>query len=204
MLLHRLRYVWPILVCLLFIHNGTNPIWGQAAEGTPPMNSRQILFVGTYTQAGSVGIYRFEFLPESATLKPLGEPTPLENPSFLELHPRQDRLYVVSETNDYEGEKSGSVAAYQITNLDGELKFLNQVSTRGGSPCHLTLPAEGTAVLVANYSGGNVVSLPLTKPGLLQPVFSNQQHAGSSVNPQRQRQPLARSGKRSAATGCSP
>jgi 6-phosphogluconolactonase len=51
----------------------------------------------------------------------------------------------------------------------------------------------GKHVLVANYSGGSVASLPLDAEGRLGPPTSVIQHAGSSVEPRRQAGPHAHS-----------
>jgi 6-phosphogluconolactonase len=48
-------------------------------------------------------------------------------------------------------------------------------------------------VLVANYTGGNCGVLPIEADGKLAPMASFIQHKGSSVNPQRQKEPHAHS-----------
>lgn len=152
-----------------------------------------VVYVGTYTRGDSKGIYRLEFSPEDGSLKTIGEPTEIENPSFLTLHPDGQYLYAVSEVSDYEGTKSGSITAYKIADESGQLERLNTESTRGASPCHLKVDQTGKTVVVANYSSGNVVSLPLRANGHLMPVQTLMQHVGRSVDERRQLGPHAHS-----------
>jgi len=148
------------------------------------------VYVGTYTGAKSKGIYRFAF--DAATGKAgspeLAAETP--SPSFLALHPGGKALYAVNEVNEFAGEKGGGLSAFAITD-GGTLKPLNQASTVGAGPCHVTVDAGGKAVLVANYGGGSVVSCQLKPDGSIGLRASFVQHTGSSVNPDRQEGPHA-------------
>jgi len=69
--------------------------------------------------------------------------------------------------------------------------FLNEVSSRGGGPCHLTVDHSGKNVLVANYGSGSIAVLPVGADGRLAPASAFVQHAGSSVNKERQQGPHA-------------
>jgi 6-phosphogluconolactonase len=65
------------------------------------------------------------------------------------------------------------------------------VSSRGAGPAHLSLDKTGKYVLVANYDGGSVASFPIQKDGRLGKASGFVQHAGSSVNAERQTRPHA-------------
>jgi 6-phosphogluconolactonase len=148
------------------------------------------VYVGTYTgknPADSKGIYRFDF---DAKTGAAGEPvvaaeTP--SPSFLAVHPNGKLLYAVGEAG-----KTGTVSAFAIQ-ADGALKLLNAKPSGGAGPCHLNVDASGKAALVANYGGGSCASLPIQADGSLGEPASVMQHAGSSVNPSRQKEPHAHS-----------
>ncbi|HSH17117.1 MAG TPA: lactonase family protein, partial [Verrucomicrobiae bacterium] len=71
------------------------------------------------------------------------------------------------------------------------LTLLNHAPTAGGAPCHLTLGSQGRAVLVANYSGGSIISYRLEADGRIGSRASFIQHTGSSVNQRRQEAPHA-------------
>lgn len=152
------------------------------------------VYVGTYTRGSdSQGIYQLRLDGKTGKLSHVRTTGNVENPSFLAIHPNQKYLYAVNETGDYQGTKTGAVSSFAIDADSGELKFLNQKSSRGADPCHLVVDATGKHVLVANYSGGNICSLPIRKNGKLKESGSFVQHTGSSVNPARQTAPHAHS-----------
>ena len=105
-----------------------------------------MIFVGTYTDKGSKGIYAYRFEVSTGTATPLGLAVESTNPSFLAVHPNQRLLYAVNETSNYEGQKAGSISAYSIDPQSGHLAFLNSVSSRGDSPCHLSVDRTGKLV----------------------------------------------------------
>lgn len=148
------------------------------------------VYVGTYTGTKSKGIYAFDFNAATGQAGAARLVAEIASPSFLALHPNGKVLYAVNEVNEVKGEKGGGLSAFKIES-DGQLTLLNQVSTVGGGPCHLTVDSKGRAVLVANYGGGSVVSYRLEADGRLGPRGSFVQHTGSSVNKQRQEAPHA-------------
>lgn len=151
-------------------------------------------FVGTYNLGKrSEGIYIYRLDPASGALEPVGTAAGVDNPSFLALHPRLPYLYAVNEVNESRGQSSGAVSAFAIDLRRGQLAFLNQQSTHGPGPCHLTLDHTGRYVLVANYSGGSVCVLSVRDDGQLDPATDFVQHQGHSIHPQRQQGPHAHS-----------
>jgi 6-phosphogluconolactonase len=68
---------------------------------------------------------------------------------------------------------------------------LNQVSSHGAGPCHVSLDKTGKNVLVANYDGGSVAVFPVDADGRLREASAAIQHKGSSVNKERQEGPHA-------------
>jgi 6-phosphogluconolactonase len=151
------------------------------------------VYVGTYTQGKSQGVYLFRLDLQSARLAPEGVVPNVINPSFLAIHPNRRFLYAVNEIGDFRGAKSGAVSAFAIDAGTGKLRLLNQEASGGGGPCHLTVDRTGRNVLVANYGGGSVASLPLRADGRLGPATSFIQHRGSSVDRGRQEGPHAHS-----------
>src|SRR5205807_10371187 len=89
------------------------------------------------------------------------------------------------------GEKSGSISAFSINRNSGKLTLLNRVSSLGAGPAHLSLDKTGKYVLVANYGAGSVAAFPIDHEGRLGKASSFAQHAGSSVNADRQSGPHA-------------
>ena len=163
-------------------------------QPTPPSSSETkfLMYVGTYTRETSKGIYAFRFDASSGQAEGLGLVADLRDPSFLDLHPSGKYLYAVTESNDYDADGSGAVSSWEIDPVSGILSRLNEVSSRGGSPCHLNLDSSGRMLIVANYAGGSVASFPVGADGALGEASSFFQHEGGSVH-ERQEQPHAHS-----------
>ena len=149
------------------------------------------VYVGTYTDGTSRGIYRFTFdTATGATTEPvLAAET--KNPTFLALHPSGRFLYAVGEVSSFEGAKTGAVSAFAIDAKTGDLTLLNQQPSEGTGPCHLVVDKTGRNVLVANYGGGTVAVLPIGPDGRLKPASSVRAHEGSGPNTGRQEKPHA-------------
>jgi 6-phosphogluconolactonase len=161
----------------------------RGAEKAP--KGEYIAYVGTYTEKSSKGIYAFQFDAATGKLSPLGLAAETTTPSFLAVHPNHKFLYAVNEVNNFNGQKSGAVSAFSIDLKTSKLTFLNQVSSHGTGPCHLSLDKTGKNVLVANYDGGSVAVFPVDADGRLREASAAIQHKGSSVNKERQEGPHA-------------
>jgi len=149
------------------------------------------VYFGTYTSRGensSKGIYRSMLDLETGRLTNPVLAAEARNPSFLEIHPNGKFLYAVSESGG-----AGSVSAYAINSDTGGLKLLNQQSSGGAGPCHVSIDHAGKNVLVANYGSGSASVIPIKSNGRLGEPTGFVQHAGSSVNPGRQKGPHAHS-----------
>jgi 6-phosphogluconolactonase len=148
-----------------------------------------LVYIGTYTKTEEQGIHWLKLDMATGKLTAVGKLAGQKNPSFLAIHPNKKFLYAVNEIGNYKGEKAGGVSAYSIDQKTGALIFLNQQSSKGGAPCHLVVDATGRNVLVANYTGGSVASLPISRKGRLREAASFIQHEGSSVLKPRQSVP---------------
>jgi len=178
------RSLWAAGVAIGLTSIATTP----AASANP---SHYLVYVGTYTGPNSQGVYAFRFDARHGRAEPPFLAAALTNPTFLALGPGRRFLYAVGEASDFRGQKAGAVSALRIDRDSGRLELVNQVSSGGRGPCHLTLDAAGKWVLVANYGGGSVAVLPVQSDGALGDVVSFHQHRGSSVNPRRQEGPHA-------------
>ena len=148
-----------------------------------------LVYIGTYTKAEEQGIHWLKLDMGTGKMASVGKLAGQKNPSFLAIHPNKKFLYAVNEIGNYKGEKAGGVSSYSIDPKTGALTFLNQQSSKGGAPCHLVLDATGRNVLVANYTGGSVVSLPVSRKGRLRKASSFIKHEGSSILKPRQAAP---------------
>jgi 6-phosphogluconolactonase len=150
---------------------------------------KYVMYVGTYTERGSKGIYAFDFA--NGHLTSLGLKAEVANPSFLTLSANGQNLYAVSEVGNFQGRHSGGVLAYRTDASNGALSPLNQTPSIGEGPCHLSIDRSGKFLLVANYDSGSVASFALQPDGQLGRVASFVQHLGASVDPERQKGPHA-------------
>jgi 6-phosphogluconolactonase len=165
----------------------------STAPAAETQSSGLLVYVGTYTGSKSEGIYAYRLDLASGKCTPLGVAAKVKNPSFVAIHPTQKFLYSVSEIEDRAGKPTGGVSAFAIDRKTGKLAPLNEQSTEGRGPCHVTVDKSGRVAMVANYGGGSVASLPIGEDGKLAPAASAIQHHGHSVNQQRQEAPHAHS-----------
>jgi 6-phosphogluconolactonase len=140
-------------------------------SGTQRGNKKIFAYVGSYTGAfgggsNGEGIYRFEVDLDTGALsgRELAVKTP--SPSWIAIHPSKKYLYAANEVANYKG-SSGSVSAFAIDSVSGELSFLNVESSEGAGPAHLSIDASGRYAFVANYAGGSIAVLPILAGGLL-------------------------------------
>ena len=148
------------------------------------------VYVGTYTDGKSKGIYRCELDLATGKLSEATLAAETKNPSFLAIHPSHRFLYAVGELS---GPKGGAVSAFALDPKSGELKALNQKPSSGNGPCHLVVDRQGKCVLVANYGGGNVSVLHIEEDSRLGERTAFEQHAGKGTDPGRQEAPHAHS-----------
>lgn len=151
------------------------------------------VYFGTYTGAKSKGIYVAEYDVRSGEFGAPKLVAELPNPTFLAVHPSGKQIYAVGEVGEFEGKKGGVIRGYSIDAKTGALTVINSQSTVGGGPCHVSIHPSGKVALVANYGGGSVASFAIAEDGRLSEAKSFVQHTGSSVNPQRQKEPHAHS-----------
>lgn len=162
---------------------------GAARQGRV---GERMAYVGTYTTDGrSEGIHILRMHPETGALRLQGVAAKAANPSFLALHPNGRVLYTVNELPEFSGQASGAVSAFAIDRASGALRLLNQQASQGKAPCYLSVDRGGRFVLVANYTGGSVATLPIGRDGRLDVARAVVQHEGSGADPARQASPHA-------------
>jgi 6-phosphogluconolactonase len=176
----RRCWQWLLLLSLVTV---------TAGKDSP--KNKYLLFVGTYTEKESKGIYAYRFDAASSELTSLGVAAETTNPSFLAIDPGRRFLYAVNEVQKYKDASSGAVTAFAIDQKTGKLQLLNAVASRGADPCYIAFDKTGKYALVANYTGGNIAVLPVQPDGHIGASSAFVQHKGSSVNHERQEGPHA-------------
>lgn len=150
------------------------------------------LYIGTYTDGSSKGILHARFDSNSGRLTQPELAIETPSPTFLAIHPHGPVIYAVNEIDKWNGQPVGSVGAYSIT-APGKLTRLNEVSSKGAGPCHITLDSLGRTAIVANYGSGSLASYSIEPDGRLSEAVSFFQYEGSGPNKDRQEAPHAHS-----------
>ncbi|OEK09895.1 hypothetical protein A8C32_09605 [Flavivirga aquatica] len=119
------------------------------AQNTP-------LYVGTFTNEASKGIYQLQFNTETGELGNLELAINIDNPSFLAYSPDKNHLY--------SAHKDGFVSSYKV-NKNGKLSLLTRVSSHGKGACHVAVNKSGDKAIVSNYGTGTATILPVNKNG---------------------------------------
>jgi 6-phosphogluconolactonase len=172
-----------LIVCLFLLASLVIP----ASAETPAV--KYLVYVGTYTDHGSKGIYAYRFDSATGQASDLGLAAESVQPSFLTADPSGRFLYAVNETDTYLGQPTGSVSAFAIDLATGKLSLLNEVPSRGAGATFITLDRSGKYALVANYNSGSVAVFPVLQDGKLGDSTAFVQHQGSSVDRERQAGP---------------
>jgi 6-phosphogluconolactonase len=181
----RLFVPWLLLVGPVLLFPSTQAPQKSASQ-------QYLVYVGTFTtKYSSKGIYVFRFDAATGQLSPIGLAAESPDPSFLAADPSEKYLYAVNEIDNFNGGNHGAVSAFAIDRKSGALKLLNQVSTHGARPCHISLDTTGRFALVANYEGGSVATFPVQYDGSLGLIAGFVQHSGSSIDKDRQEGPHA-------------
>jgi 6-phosphogluconolactonase len=171
---------FPTLLMTLVIFSSP-----QFAQAKDPM-----VFISAFAGGDQGAIHSFDFDLSTGSLKPLHRTTTVQNPFFLALSPDKKFLYSIHALK-FGSKEAEEIAAFKLLGTDGKLELLNKQSARGSAACYLHVDNPGKTVVVANYSSGSVASLPVKEDGSLGEAASFFQHAGSSVNPARQKEPHA-------------
>jgi len=138
------------------------------------------LLVGTYTNKGtSEGIYVYNYNSLTADTKLKSIAKNVINPSYLTVSADKKFVYSVNENG-----KASEISAFSFESQGGVLKLLNKKSSQGADPCYITTHLN--QVVVANYSGGSIVSFAVGPDGSLLDQQQIVQHTGKSIDPKRQ------------------
>ena len=149
------------------------------STGAFPRSAGYVLYVGTYTQGASQGIYAYRFDEKTGRLSSLGLASETVNPSFLTVDRTGKLLYAVNEVEKYQGASTGAVSSFSIDHSNWKLKPINQVASGGTDPCYVALDRSGKYLLIANYSGGTVAVIPVASDGRLSEASSVLKNEGT-------------------------
>ena len=147
----------------------------------------RLVYIGSYTNdvgGKGEGISIFTQDPASGALLEHAPVAKVTAPTFLAWHPSGEHLYAVNETSP------GHVTGLAVEE-SGALRPGQSQPTGGDGPCHLTVHPGGGFVLCANYGSGSISVHPILDGGEVGARSDLVQHAGSSLDPDRQAGPHA-------------
>ncbi len=144
------------------------------------------IFIGSYAEKGTDGIYCYTLDTASHQLKLIAKTNLVENPSYLTKSGDNGFIYCVSETNEFEGSEGGGVA---VLNYEKEqFTLVDIAATKGSAPCHVLLDDNKNNLYVSNYSGGSIAMYHIEDQGKLQ-MCDYVLHYGCGPNKDRQEAP---------------
>lgn len=161
-------------LCLILL----SPLFSMGLFGEP---------VGFYlADRENDGVFFASLDPDDGSLTEPRKVAEVRNTGFIAIHPTKPVLYATQSITH--GEK-GSVVAFRIED-DRSLTKLNEQSSEGLNPVHLSVDKTGKVLLVANYSGDqSVAAMRINEDGSLEPSVSQHNHEGSGTHPKRQKGP---------------
>ena len=154
-----------------------------------PSSSSPIVFVGSYAAKDQAGIHAFLLDEKHGALAALGTFSGILNPSYLVIHPNGRHLYAVSESSQASDGTPGKVCALSFEQNPFKMSLLNQQTSAGDWPCHLTLDNTGRWLFASNYGTGSAAVYPVLADGSLGEMSDFVQHSGSGTHKQRQEGP---------------
>ena len=150
------------------------------------MADKHLVFVTAFATGDDGAIHAFRLDTGSGGLEPLHRTGDLDNAFFIALSPDRKYLYAAVTTGDFDGAE-GQTVAFEIVEHSGELKELNRQPSKGLAICYVQVDPTGKAVVIANYTSGDVGSYPVQADGSLGEMQSFFRHEGASlVNAARQ------------------
>jgi 6-phosphogluconolactonase len=149
---------------------------------------KHILYVGTYTNGMTDGIFVYSFNDQTGRLVNLKKPTVANNPSFVVISSNNKFLYAVGELDNLDSNRSGGISAFKIEK-NHKLTLINHVLTYGANPCHVSLSPDGKRLVASNYTGGNLSIYNVLPDGSLSEIVQRIQNSGSGPVADRQSEP---------------
>lgn len=153
------------------------------------MKSNRLIYVGTYTNGKSKGIYGLYIDLKTGQLEQAELFAKLGNPSYLAVERNSKYLYSVLETEIINGKQSGAVGSLKIDKTTGKLEPINRQTVMGATPCHVCIDNAGEYLLTANYEEGFLTLFPIYSDGSIGLPLSSVYHNGSGPDIERQEGP---------------
>jgi len=147
--------------------NPDGPTIQPDAQPSPPDTApdtgaptNPFVYVGS---EGATAIRIFQLDLATGALMPRGSAPSGPSPDYLAFHPNGRFVYALNEVNP------GRIVAFSVDRATGMLTRLNDASSGGDGPAHISMHKSGKWVLSSNYDSGHVAALPVMEDGRLGP-----------------------------------
>ena len=151
--------------------------------------AKEIIYVGTYSERGSKGIYVLELDRSSGKTDIIQTIKSRESPNFLAIGPQGKFLFSANSQGLEQMPDWGSVSSYAINSETGILTAISDQPSYGKGACHVSVYPGGKWIFISNYGDGIFSILPVTQDGKIGAVSQRIQLKGSSIDPDRQKGP---------------
>jgi 6-phosphogluconolactonase len=135
------------------------------AGGSLRAQHQEIFYAATTSGHDSKGLYVLQFDRKTAKLTILQTVTDKRNPNFLAVDPSRKCLYAICSEGITPDDRNGSVLAFAIDARKGLIKKLDEQSSEGRGPAHVSVDPKGRFAYVANYGQGNFAIYPIQTDG---------------------------------------
>jgi len=152
-------------------------------------NKKELLYIGSFSENGSEGIYVFDFDRQANSYDLLQTAVSKESPSFLAISPNGRFLVSANREGLESKEEWGSVSLFSIDQFTGKLTHLDDQYSFGDSPCHISFHPSGNFIIVSHYQGGSFAVFPIHPDGSIGDPSANVQLEGKGSLMPRQAQP---------------
>jgi len=178
-----------LLICCCCNSSTKTATENESVTADSIINSSQkyLLYIGTYTNGDSKGIYKSIFNADSGKLSQPELVAPTNNPSFQCVSANHDLLWSVNES--WSG--TGEIVGYSINKENGNLKQISTFSSEGNAPCFVDYDENTGDIYTANYNTGNITKISVNSDGTASKASFTHQQKGKGPNSTRQEGPHA-------------
>ncbi len=177
-----------IILAALFIitslhSSGQNQIAQSQIKFSPvgQTSPKEVLYVGTYSQRGSEGIYVYNYDRKKEKFSLIQTTPEIQNPNFLCIDPNGKNLYAVTSRGDSKETKQDMLSSFAIDQNTGRLKFLNETPSYGKGSCHISMDKTGHWLFISHYGSGSLTVFSIGKNGVPGDTVQTIQYEGGSI-----------------------
>jgi 6-phosphogluconolactonase len=154
------------------------------ATAVPPSFPEPQTPARVFVGSGTVnGILAYDWNGATGALSPAGVAAEITTVDWLTCSPGGKFLFAACEVDSFNGEPTGEVASFTVSN--GALHPLSAQNSAARGTCHVALDRTGRVLLSADYGGGSAASFLVTD-GKLSPAVWTEHYTVHGPNKDRQ------------------